>query len=79
VNEQQNTPAQDVRESLLNGLDAVMDSLAALTRWLVLVAAIAVGTCLGITLFVVLAWHQVESKMHDVNFNPSTTTTTTGP
>jgi hypothetical protein len=78
VNEQQDTLAQKVRDAFNNQVDSVTDVLLIpLSRWLVQVAAIAVGTCLGITLFVVLAWDQVESKMQNVNFNPSTTTTTT--
>ena len=51
--------------------------LSALWKWLLLVAAIAVGTCLGITLFVVLMMGLIAGKMHDMNVSPFTTTTTT--
>jgi hypothetical protein len=69
VSEQQRITAQDVGDELL-------DAMAAIWRWLVLVAAVAIGTCLGITLFVVLVMGLIAGRMHDVNFSPFTTTTT---
>jgi hypothetical protein len=72
ISDQQDPPltAQVVGESAL-------DLLSALWRWLVLVAAIAVDTCLGVTLFVVLVLGVIRDKMHDVDVTPFTTTTTT--
>jgi hypothetical protein len=54
-----------------------LDVLGAVWRWLVLVAAIAVGTCLGITLFVMLVMDRVGQEMRQVNLDqfPSTTHT----
>ena len=70
MNERQPISPQDVGNELL-------DALGAIWRWLVLVAAIAVGTCLGITLFVLLVIKQIGDAMPDVNFGPNATTTST--
>ena len=72
MSERQRITAQDIGGELLG-------AAAAIWRWLVLVAAIAVGTCLGITLFVMLVAGLIANKMHDVDFNPFTTTTTPTP
>jgi hypothetical protein len=47
-------------------------------RFVVQVLTIAVGTCLGILLFVWVAWHIVENKLHDVQW-PTTPTTSVQP
>ena len=57
--------------------DEFFDGLAAIWRWLVLVAAIAVGTCLGITLFVVVVMGLVANQMGDVHLGPFAKTTAT--
>ena len=55
----------------------MLDHFEESLRWLGRVVTIAIGTCLGITLFVVLVMGRIEDKMRDVNFGPFTTTTTT--
>lgn len=44
----------------------ILDFTAKLWRWLVLVAAIAVGTCLGMTLFVLLVLNRLEAAAPDI-------------
>jgi hypothetical protein len=63
--------AQDVGEEVFN-------ATATLWRWLVLVAAIAVGSCLGIALFAMVAvLISAGTGTHAViHFTPFTTTTT---
>lgn len=56
--------------------NAFGDAIEGLWRWLLLVAAITIGTCLGITLFVLLVLGLIKDKMRDVNVNPFPTTTT---
>jgi len=62
MSEPQRVNAQDVGNELLDGLGAVF-------RWLSLVAAIAVGTCLGITLFILVVIDQVSDEMKE-DFGP---------
>lgn len=58
MTEDRNIRSQDVSDSFF-------DLLAAVWRWLVLVAAIAVGTCLGITLFAILVLNRIGDSMHE--------------
>jgi hypothetical protein len=69
--ERQPIRAQDVGEEASN-------AMAALWLWLVQVAAIAVGSCLGIALFVMVAFLiSAGTGAHGViHFTPFTTTTT---
>jgi hypothetical protein len=67
--ERQPTRSQDVGKDAFN-------AMAALRRWLVLVAAIAVGTCLGIALFLMAAVLISGGRHVGIHIAPSPTTTT---
>lgn len=61
--------------------DAFFDVLAAIGKWLVQVAAIAIGTCLGIILFLMVAREYAGDKLDDVNLrylDPSSTSSPSG-
>lgn len=77
--EQQRIKARDV------GDDAI-DALERIGKWLLKVATIAIGTCLGLLLFVFVVVYWMGYQLRDVDFPSSpfpkmtnTTTTTTTP
>lgn len=72
-----NPDRQSVQQTLELLGDALADILVAIWRWIALVAAVAVSTCLGITLFVVLVMGLIANNMRGVKIGPFTTTTTT--
>jgi hypothetical protein len=57
----------------------VFDGIEGLGRWLGRVATIALGTFLGIILFVPVARAYVEDKIHETFSQITTPTTTTTP
>jgi hypothetical protein len=59
----------------------VFDGIEGLARWLGRVATIALGTFLGIMLFVLVARAYVEDKIHETfsQITTSTTSTSTTP
>jgi len=68
---EQRVTARDIGNQLEDGIVAIF-------RWLALVAAIAVGTALGLYLFFKVLSIEMRHDMQDV-FNQFTTTTTTTP
>ncbi|SDE23075.1 hypothetical protein SAMN04488581_3626 [Mycolicibacterium neoaurum] len=61
--------------------ESVFDLLTAVAKWLALVAGVAVGTCLGIILFLMVAREYAGNKLDDLdlrNLNPSPTSSPSG-
>ncbi|CAM3959919.1 hypothetical protein H7J08_23340 [Mycobacterium frederiksbergense] len=48
--------------------ESIFDGIAAIAKWLALVAAIAVGTCLGIILFLMVAREYASDKLDQLDF-----------
>jgi len=65
--------------SLRETANDVFDGIEGLGRWLGRVATIALGTFLGIMLFVLVARAYVEDKIHDTFSQITTPTTSTTP
>jgi len=73
----------DARRQPFNSPKEMTDELQKLldrpiVQWLIRVATIAIGTCLGIILFVLLARSYVEDKLHEAVY-PTTPTTSVQP
>lgn len=61
--------------------DAFFDVLAAIGKWVAQVAAIAIGTCLGIILFLMVAREYAGNKLDQLDLrdlSPSSTSSPSG-
>jgi hypothetical protein len=69
MTEQQRIRAQDVGNELF-------DALGAIWRWVVLVAAIAVGTCIGLILFGMLVLNGIVREVPNVGSSTTSSVST---
>lgn len=64
-----------------DGIDTFFEALAGILKWLAQVAAIAIGTCLGIILFLMVAREYAGDKLDQLDLrdlSPSSTSSPSG-